>query len=205
MDNSTIQLIAEVQGTILDLQNKLDELKARLAAMEAEPEQVTVAVEPEPMPEPEPEPMPVPGVVDDMPIDISLDEVPAEPVVDLDVVAEPEPMPEPEPVPAPAPAPATVQKPAAVAKSAKPAAWKTDMVGAPVKNIISAISLNDRVLFISTLFKEDPMSFQNTISALNAMEDFQSAEDYLRAGFPDWNYDSEVVYRLMMAIRRKLR
>ena len=36
-------------------------------------------------------------------------------------------------------------------------AWRTDRPGMPVKNIISAISLNDRVLLINTLFGEYPI------------------------------------------------
>lgn len=84
-------------------------------------------------------------------------------------------------------------------------AWKTAMPGTPVKNVISAISLNDRVLFINTLFKEDPMAFQETISAFNAMSSFDEAEEYVRAHFPDWNLNSDQVFRLMMAVRRKLK
>lgn len=84
-------------------------------------------------------------------------------------------------------------------------AWKTAMPGTPVKNVISAISLNDRVLFINTLFKEDPMAFQETISAFNAMSSFDEAEEYVRSHFPDWNLNSDQVFRLMMAVRRKLK
>ena len=84
-------------------------------------------------------------------------------------------------------------------------AWKTAMPGTPVKNVISAISLNDRVLFINTLFKEDPSLFQQTISAFNGMESISEAVSYVIANFPDWNLNSEVVYRLMMAVRRKLK
>lgn len=84
-------------------------------------------------------------------------------------------------------------------------AWKTAMPGTPVKNVISAISLNDRVLFINTLFKEDPMAFQETISAFNAMSSFDEAEEYVRTHFPDWNLNSDQVFRLMMAVRRKLK
>ena len=42
-------------------------------------------------------------------------------------------------------------------------AWRTDMPGTAVKDIRSAISLNDRILFINVLFNEDPMSFQNAV------------------------------------------
>ncbi len=82
--------------------------------------------------------------------------------------------------------------------------WKTDLPGTPVRNIISAISLNDRVLMINKLFREDPQLFQQTITDLNAMGSFADAEDYINGHFGDWKMDSEAVYRFMMAVRRKL-
>ena len=84
-------------------------------------------------------------------------------------------------------------------------AWRTDRPGSQVKNVISAISLNDRVLLINVLFRENPILFQNTISAFNGMESLDEAVSYIRANFPDWDMNSEPVYRLMMAVRRKLR
>lgn len=82
--------------------------------------------------------------------------------------------------------------------------WMIDIPGSPVANVISAISLNDRVLFINTLFKEDPSLFQDTIAAFNKMESITEAISYVVTNFPEWNLGSEVVYRLMMAVRRKL-
>ncbi len=82
--------------------------------------------------------------------------------------------------------------------------WKTDLPGTPVRNIISAISLNDRVLMINKLFGEDPQLFQQTLADLNAMESFADAEDYVSGHFSEWKMDSEPVYRFMMAVRRKL-
>lgn len=83
--------------------------------------------------------------------------------------------------------------------------WMNDMPGGEVANMISGISLNDRVLFINTLFREDPSLFQSTISALNGMKSLEDAVAWLAARFPEWNLNSEVVYRFMMAARRKLR
>ena len=83
--------------------------------------------------------------------------------------------------------------------------WMNDMPGGEVANMISGISLNDRVLFINTLFREDPSLFQSTISTLNGMKSLEDAVAWLVARFPEWNLNSEVVYRFMMAARRKLR
>lgn len=83
-------------------------------------------------------------------------------------------------------------------------AWRKDRPGSQVKNVISAISLNDRVLLINVLFREDPILFQDTISAFNGMGSLDEATTYIQTNFPDWDLNSEPVYRLMMAVRRKL-
>ncbi len=84
-------------------------------------------------------------------------------------------------------------------------AWKHDMPGSKVRDIKSAISLNDRVLFISSLFREDSMLYQDTMHRLNAMKSLDEAVQYLLETFPEWNLESDSVYRFMMAVRRKLR
>lgn len=84
-------------------------------------------------------------------------------------------------------------------------AWLTDMPGPEVKDIRSAISLNDRVMFISSLFREDSMLFQDVVSKINAQTSIDRVVSYLEETFPEWNMDSELVYRFMMAVRRKIR
>ena len=174
--------------------------------------QESVAVpEPEPVVAPEPVPVPEPAAVEPEPFTFEPDPVvipEPEPVV----MPEPEPEPvfvtEPEPVPAPEPtvneaAPAS-PKPAVIDVMAEKCAWKTDIPGSPVRNIISGISLNDRILFINTLFKGDAQAFQATINLFNSYETLSQAEDFIRSNYPGWNLYSEVVYRFMMAVRRKL-
>lgn len=84
-------------------------------------------------------------------------------------------------------------------------AWLNDMPGPEVKDIRSAISLNDRVMFISSLFREDSMLFQDVVSKINAQTSIDKVVSYLEETFPEWNMDSELVYRFMMAVRRKIR
>lgn len=84
-------------------------------------------------------------------------------------------------------------------------AWLTDMPGPEVKDVRSAISLNDRVMFISSLFREDSMLFQDVVSKINAQTSIDKVVSYLEETFPEWNMDSELVYRFMMAVRRKIR
>lgn len=84
-------------------------------------------------------------------------------------------------------------------------AWRKDMPGPEVKDVRSAISLNDRVMFISTLFRDDSMLFQDVINKINALNTLDKAVQYLKENFPEWDMDSELVYRFMMSIRRKIR
>ena len=79
------------------------------------------------------------------------------------------------------------------------------MPGSPVKDIRSGISLNDRILFINTLFRENPLIFQDAVNAINGMESLQEVVRYVNDEFPEWNMDSETVYRFMMAARRRVR
>lgn len=84
-------------------------------------------------------------------------------------------------------------------------AWRKDMPGPEVKDVRSAISLNDRVMFISTLFRDDSMLFQDVINKINALTTLEKAVQYLKENFPEWDMDSELVYRFMMSVRRKIK
>ncbi len=124
------------------------------------------------------------------------------------------------PVAAPAAAPAVEQKVSEVIsiaekaeENAKPTlndvkapayAWKRDMAGSPVRDIRSAISLNDRVIFINMLFREDAQLFVNTLMHINTLTTLEDAVEYLTRTFPQWDMNSEVVYHFMMAVRRKV-
>ena len=213
MEKTRSEILSEIQETLAGLKARIAEVEERLAELERLPEepeeQIGIIEEPETV----------------SPIDISIDE---EEFGEPAVAPVPEPEPEPEPKPEPKPEPEPVggllddEIPAAPKASindkqgrnvrkavmdvvGQKLAWKTAMPGTPVKNIISAISLNDRVLFINTLFKEDPMAFQEAIAAFNGMASFEEAEEYVRTNHPEWNLNSDLVFRLMMAVRRKLK
>ena len=212
MEKSRPEILSEIQETLSELKARIAEIESKLTELEQ------VAEEDE----------------DLSPLDISIDEVdlgaaefeePApvpEPVPEPE--PEPEPVPEPEPIPAPAPEP--IPEPESLLEEellqapktnindrqdrnarktvmdvmGQKLAWKTAIPGTPVKNVISAISLNDRVLFM-----EDPMAFQDAIAAFNSMNTFEEAEEFVRTNYPDWNLNSDLVFRLMMAVRRKLK
>ena len=84
-------------------------------------------------------------------------------------------------------------------------AWRKDMPGSPVRDIRSAISLNDRVIFINLLFKEDAQAFVDTLAKINTMETLDQAVEYICETFPTWDLNSDLVYRFMMAVRRKVK
>ena len=229
-DNTISSLLARIEGIKEELSALEDEIRAiELPVPEPEP-----VVEPEPVPEPEAVPDPAPEPKEEDPFDITISdiEMPIPPVVELpaedtvDASAEgetvaadilddiPVDLPAQEPVEIPEPEPVVQPKKAildsAVADTAvmdvmaDKQAWRTDRPGMPVKNIISAISLNDRVLLINVLFREDPMLFQDTIAKFNSMGSLDEALAYISENYPDWDLGSEPVYRLMMAVRRKL-
>ena len=171
--------------------------------VDVEPEvEIEPVVEPEPEPEPEPE-VEVESVVETEPVvEIEpLPEVFPEPEVDddddLPLFAEPESIFE------------AAQKSPKARKAVLDVmedkqAWRTDIPGAPVKDILSAISLNDRVQFINVLFNGDPGLFQQARAQINAMETLDQAVEYVTSTY-NWDMGSQVVYHFMMAVRRKLR
>lgn len=145
-------------------------------------------------------------VIEDIPADEDIPEEICEPQTQLEVVTEaeveylpePEQVAEPDQVAQPTPAPVPVID-AMIAKQP----WRTDMPGSPVRDIRSAISLNDRILFINYLFHEDPLAFQEMLTQLNALTSFDEAAAHVVAVHPEWDLESDTVYRFMMALRRR--
>ena len=95
-------------------------------------------------------------------------------------------------------------KPAVIDAMTAKEAWRTDIPGSPVKDIRSAISLHDRILFINGLFGEDPILFQEVLTAINSMTSVDEVVGYLAEKRPDWDMNSDSVYRFMMAVRRRI-
>ena len=228
--SSILEKIEAIRAQLDALEDSIKAIPVPLPEPVQEPEPV---VEPEPTPEPVevPEPAPVPEPVvepvpDEAPLDITISDIELpvppviEPVVEESAVdSAEEPVAEdimddiPEAFPAP---PKPLEEPRkAILDTAKAdvavmdvmadrQAWRTDRPGLSVRNIISAISLNDRVMLINVLFGEDPILFQETIAKFNAMGSLDEALAYIAEHHPDWDMASEPVYRLMMAVRRKL-
>lgn len=133
----------------------------------------------------------------------------------FDPVAEPEALvSDPEPVVSDSVANVAVEQPvladkvasrqAVIDAMASKQAWRTDMPGSPVRDVRAAIALVDRALFINTLFGEDAASFINAVNAVNQMTSLDEAVEYITENYPGWDMESDIVYRFMMAVRRKV-
>lgn len=189
--------------TVVEIAEEFVAEETPAPVVDVEPEvEIEPVVEPEPEPEPEPE-VEVESVLETEPVVeiVPLPEVFPEPEVDddddLPLFAEPESIFE------------AAQKSPKARKAVLDVmedkqAWRTDIPGAPVKDILSAISLNDRVQFINVLFNGDPGLFQQARAQLNAMETLDQAVEYVTSTY-NWDLGSQVVYRFMMAVRRKVK
>lgn len=227
MENKEQQILSEIKSMMASIRVQLERLDAKMAELqqvvdpeEFEAESIDLEID---------EPIVVEQIVEEV---VQEQEIPmAEEVVSVEEPAE-EPVEEPvedapveeeevvedlpffdeEPVLVAEPAPVTVaEKAESVAKPtvndamAAQQAWRKDMPGSQVRDIRSAISLNDRIIFINYLFKEDPMVFQDSLTKINQMESLDQVVEYVCSDFPEWDLNSEVVYRFMMAVRRKVR
>ena len=186
MENKDLQILAEISDLAASLRRQLEELEEKIAHLKSVYHESADYQYDEV----------------DIPIDIDIDEMSAEePAARMSDETEPEAVAE--VVESVAEVPPVRQAVIDVLEDKR--AWKTDMPGAPVRDIRSAISLNDRVLFINRLFNEDPMSFQDMLSKINNMTSIEEVIEAVVAEHPDWDLGSEIVYRFMMAVRRKIR
>lgn len=228
MENKESQILSEIMDMMASIRSQLEMLDAKMAELQntvgqGEAEAMPIDLDIDDLPETE-EVAPVVEetvvVADDLPFYDDLTDGPAveepvaeEPVVEVPVADEPvvedddDDLPifaDPEPVQEAVPAP---QKPktAVIDAMTDRQAWRTDMPGTAVKDIRSAISLNDRILFINNLFGQDPMKFQDALTKINQMASLEEVVEYVETEQPGWNLESDTVYRFMMAVRRKVR
>ena len=227
MENRQQQILSEIQSMMTSIRNQFNLLDAKISEFQqcvaAEDEQETIDLEPiefislptelevaEEEVAIEEEPVAEPEVADDLPEDDDLPffDEPKNVVDEAAPILEPvvEPLAETvvEPVVETAADPVVKSAPIIDTMTDKQA-WRTDMPGSPVKDVRSAISLNDRILFINKLFDEDPMAFQEAIVKVNSFETFAQVVEYIITEHSDWNLESDTVYRFMMAVRRKVR
>ncbi len=221
MENRQQQILSEIKSMMASIRSQLEMLDTKMAELQqvVDPEEfaaesvdidieVGEAVEPIPVDDdlpfgdvPEAEPVEAPAEV---PAAVPVEEVPAEaPAIEDDddlpaIFAEPE-------VVTVAEKAGVKAKPTVNDVMAADCAWMKDMPGPAVKDVRSAISLNDRVIFINLLFGEDAQAFVNALVRINALETLDQVVEYVSSEYPAWDMNSELVYRFMMAVRRKVR
>lgn len=227
MENKDLQILADISDLASSLRRQLEELEemiGRLKAMSAEEsdyqydEDAPIDIEIDDVPDFAPASVMVESVVEEPeaelvdeqveelvenPVEESVEESDTESEIDepfSETVFETATEPVVESVPDASPA-----RQAVIDVLEDRRAWKTDMPGAPVRDIRSAISLNDRVLFINRLFNEDPMAFQDMLSRINNMTTLDEVVEAVVTAYPEWDLGSELVYRFMMAVRRKVK
>ena len=222
MENREQQILSEIKAMMVSIRVQLEKLDDKMAELQQVVDPEDVAAEPidleietslleektpevviqeiplqqepvveealvEPQPEPQPESFPVQEEDDDD---------------DLPLFSEPEPIVEATSIFEAAQASGRTRKTVAEVMEDKQA-WRTDIPGAPVRDLLSAISLNDRVQFINVLFKGDPSIFQQTRAKINLMTSLDQVVEFITSTF-DWDMNSQIVYRFMMAVRRKI-
>lgn len=227
MENREQQILSEIREMISSVRVQLDALEAKVAMLSQEPvvdefedELIELDIEDVldgiPVSDPVVEEVAELVADDDLPFDdvpvveepvveepVLIDEVPVvleEPVVEEEHVVD-EDLPVSEIL---IDAAAANARTAVIDAMTAKEAWRTDIPGSPVKDIRSAISLHDRIIFINGLFGEDPMLFQEVLTAINSMTSVEDTVAYLAEKRPEWDMNSDEVYRFMMAVRRRI-
>lgn len=73
-----------------------------------------------------------------------------------------------------------------------------------IESIRKHISINQRFMFINTLFYGDEETYNRTIDYLEKCEDRRSASLYLASEYPEWEKESEEVEEFMELIEKRL-
>lgn len=81
--------------------------------------------------------------------------------------------------------------------------WEVDIPGAFIDDIWDGIGLNDRMLFLRELFDGNEDGFRETVAALNNMERLAQVTEFIRERYPQWDEESDEVYRFYMTVRRR--
>ncbi len=203
MENREQQILSEIKSMMASIRSQLEILDTKIAELQQVIDPVEFEVEPVDLE------IDVEEVVEEI---VEVQEIPMEAPAE-EPVAEPETEPVAEDdddlpfaeIPTMALKAAEAAKPTVNEMMSSGCAWRRDMPGAQVKDVRSAISLNDRVIFINLLFNEDAQGFVDALTKINSMENLDQVVEFVTGAFPEWDMDSELVYRFMMAVRRKVR
>jgi hypothetical protein len=76
----------------------------------------------------------------------------------------------------------------------------------PIKNLASAIGINDKFLFIETLFLGDEKGFEESIKTINAFKIFQEAQFWIKQELRiknNWDEASPIVHQFDQLVKRR--
>ncbi|MDR3235563.1 MAG: hypothetical protein LBT48_02405 [Prevotellaceae bacterium] len=79
----------------------------------------------------------------------------------------------------------------------------TPLLNSPVSDIVKAIGLNDRLMFIRELFNGDDALFAQTVKQLNAIDNLTDATVYIQTVVAPWRSDSEAAGLFMSILKRR--
>ena len=78
----------------------------------------------------------------------------------------------------------------------------SSIVEIPVADIWSAITINERFLFIRELFGNDPERFKNTVTLLNSLGSWESAKKFMTDRF-EWDKSNPAAIDFLNVVRRR--
>lgn len=76
----------------------------------------------------------------------------------------------------------------------------------PIKNLAAAIGINDKFLFIETLFLGDEKGFEESIKTINAFKIFQEAQFWIKQELRiknNWDEASPIVHQFDQLVKRR--
>lgn len=83
--------------------------------------------------------------------------------------------------------------------------WEYDYPAEYVENLMESMGINDKLEFVRELFNSDPMMFDSQMKEIDTMPNFKAIVQFFRQAHPEWDENSETVYRFYMHVRRKFR
>jgi hypothetical protein len=82
-----------------------------------------------------------------------------------------------------------------------------DQIGLePIKNLVTAIGINDKFLFIETLFLGNEKGFEESIKTINSFTIYQEAQSWINQELRtknNWEDDSSVVNQFDQLVKRR--
>ncbi len=83
--------------------------------------------------------------------------------------------------------------------------WEYDYPAEYVEDLVGSMGINDRLEFIRELFNSNSVEFERDMQHIDQLPNFKTIVSYMRQTHPNWDEESDTVYRFYMHVRRKFR